>query len=638
MRKFFKPIEIDDELEEHFDLSTERGYSSTENILRNTSTNTARNDNSENHRVLNDDQTNFESVFNASKPETHDDFDERMRLQVKLGLLYSRYCDAKKRQSKWNELNEKVSKSSEVSEHTPSIIKDMLAQSKKESSEHKCMFGTNVKNSIKRSFNEKMNIMMLMAFLRLPEEQSSFMGRKNMKCQTANQFEDSQLSYFNVPVEHESKYASQLKKLPEQSHATEQLFASSTPHKLLAKHPMSAVPIHHSPIIGAAHANQMESHDDRKKRIRDKHDPNWYLKYLGLNSISDLFSDNEGDDSQVDSCDNKTKSDDQENESQLWTNLNKSICGNDSLIEEPSQYTVSRILKICDDAERERGDRPTVPIHRRRLYVGSVDDLFCDDDGEDGDDKDDCGIINSQCIGVSTRLSSSDDTVDYDADDAMAQHKQDPHHSTILFKDSIVGEASQRLSTTMAKPVVDTKSDELFSTYNETVANSSKASVNCTKRSAIHSRIPDHDGNLDDDDDIIPTTPIKCTSSNFFAYCSRSPSMLIKSSSILSANNHNSSYHTSKKSNSDKSNNSDVGNKSPTSSLSFKLSALNSQITLSKHFDDDFDGIKENVDIDTNTSPFATCQTSSTTYRNQSQLNSPEPSIDTFNTCQSIPV
>lgn len=634
MRKFFKPIEIDEELEEHFDLSAERGYLSTEQIVGNTTTDCndtfkEKENETSTHRMPNENHTELEFDIDTSSHKTPDDFDERMRLKVKLEQLYGRYCDAKKRQAKWNELDERVSKSSTLDKRVPSTIIDMLTQFRSEATERH-VFRTNLNSCSNRSIVEKMNIMMLMSFLRLPEERSIAMTKKNIKSESVDQFEDTQRSFLNATAEHESKYASQLKQSPKQTASTAQAFASSTPHKLLYNHQNSAVPTH-SPIVGISRTNQIDCHSDRRSRI-NKDDPKWYLKYLGLNSISDLFSDDENDEHEMDICD-KNQSDDQE--TQLCKNLNKSICGNDNLIEEKSQYTVSRILKICEDAERERGEKnpnsELVTTRRNRLYIGSVDDLFCDDDDDD-DNEDDAAIINSQFIGVT--LSSSDDTdgtINYDVEDAMLQHKNQ-HHCTNLFKDSIEGEVSHHFSNSVVKSVANTKSDELFSTYNETVANSSKASANCTKNSTIKNQSPQREYNMADD--IIPTTPTKCNSSNFFAYYSRSPSVLIKSSSILSAHNHNTGSLTNRTSDSSKSSNN--GNKSPTS-LSFKLSALNSQLSLSKHFDD-FDEIKENFDIDTNTSPFATCQTSRTTYRNQQRTYSPNPSNDTFATCQSNPV
>lgn len=44
---------------------------------------------------------------------------------------------------------------------------------------------------------------------------------------------------------------------------------------------------------------------------------------------------------------------------QLYDNPDESSCANESVIEEESQYTVSRILKICADAERDGGNGGT---------------------------------------------------------------------------------------------------------------------------------------------------------------------------------------------------------------------------------------------------------------------------------------
>lgn len=634
MRKFFKPMEIDKELEDDFDLSDERGYLNAGDPMQITLEDDEENDtsthNAENPQMPSESYVESQFDLNTSHHETDDDFDDRLRLKVKLQQLYQRYLDAKERQTKWNELDERVSKSANLlDERIPSPIADLLRKSRSEAKECR-LFQTDADHRPKLSFDDKLRMMMLMSFLRLPEEQSSAVVKKNIKSEPLNEFEDSQLSFVNTPAEYESKYASQFKLSPKPVASTAQIFASSTPHKLLNDRHKPAAPIH-SPIVGKSHANQTKN---RQKPRINKDDPKWYLKYLGLDSISDLFSDDDDNEHNVKICD-KNKSDDQE--AQLYNNLNMSICGNESLVEEQSQYTVTRILKICEDAERERkGEiKPSsdfVTPRRKRLYIGSVDDLFCDDD-EDDHDLHDHGIINSQVVDVA--LSSSNDTINYDADDALSQHKN-AHHSTNLFKDSIEGEVSHHsaFQNAAVKTVANTKSDELFSTYNETVANSSKATANCTKNSSINNQSPQREQNMADES--IPATPPKCSSSNIYAYFSRSPSVLIKASSILSTNNHSTDRLTGKPYDSSKSSNSINSDKSP-SSLSFKLSALNSQLVLSRHFDD-FDEIKENFDIETNTSPFATCQTSTTTYQNRQRSNSPDPSPDTFATCQSIPV
>lgn len=630
-------MEIDKELEEDFDLSDERGYllgytasnDPMQSTLEDNEQTDTSNYNTENPQMPS--ESYVESQFDMHEQQTDEDFDDRLRLKIKLGQLYQRYCEAKKRRAKWNELDERVSKSSNLlDERVPSPIAELLRQSR-EDAKDRHIFQTSRAN---QSFDEKLKMMTIMSFLRLPDEQRSVAVKKNIKSQPFNEFEEpSQLSFVNTPAEYESKYASQIKLSPKPVASTAQMFASSTPHKLLNDRCKPAAPIH-SPIVGGSHANKVENNSRQKRRI-NKDDPKWYLKYLGLDSISDLFSDDESNEHNVQICD-KNQSEDQE--TQLYNNLNKSICGNESLVEEQSQYTVTRIMKICEDAERERkggemkSNSDFVTPRRKRLYIGSVDDLFCDDDEDDNDAYGD-HIINSQVVDVA--LSSSNETINYDVDDALSQHKN-AHHSTNLFRDSIEGEASHHMLPNAAvTAVANTKSDELFSTYNETVANSSKMTANSTKNCTTNNHSPQREHN--EADESIPATPPKLNSSNIFAYFSRSPSVLIKASSILSTNNQNTtSCLTGKANDLSKSSNSVNSDKSSTS-LSFKLSALNSQLVLSKHFDD-FDEIKENVDIETNASPFATCQTSRTTYQNRQRSSSPDPSPDTFATCQSIPV
>lgn len=633
VRQFFKPLEIDDELQEHFDLSTLRGNTSANNTSSNSRI-AIHGNVSSNEFLCPDNQNSIETsgIVNdrIEQKNENDGYEERMRLKLKVQQLYAHYCDLKKNQSKWNDWDEKLSKPAINDPRVPIAIRELFARHKKESNDCRIFRTKSNASWSTRSIQDQMNILILMSFLRKPEEAISSVPKESQFIDDAPAnpypFDESQFNA-SLEMEQQSKYASQLKPQFDQKRPAMELFTSSTPQKTLHNRQKPAAPIH-SPIVSAPRTEKPL----RRQRTRqiDRNDPKWHLKYLGLNSISDLFSDDEND---ANKTTNDVASAFDSREVKLCDNLNKSVCGNESLAEEESQYTVSRILKICEETERDKCGPVNVEStvkRRKRLYIGSINDLICDD----GDDDDDA-IINSQIIGVS--ISSSDDTINYDVDDAI-EHHHNPHHSTNLFKDTIEGDVSHR-SNAPAKSVTCAKSDELFSTYNETTVNSSKASTSVVKNMINNNQ----SSKQNREQTPPPTTPNKSNQS-FFAYYSRSPSMLIKTNSILTNkfdHNHSdkSACNTSKTS-------SNRSEKSPTL-LSAKLGVLNTQISLSKHFDD-FDELKENKDMDERTSPYATCTSATNSHRNRRfASNSPIQSIsnqsdddddDIFATCRPISV
>lgn len=609
MRNFFKPIEIDDDMEENFDLSIYRENTSTEHKEK------SKNSSKSIDEELLHTSENELLVDDCPKPS-----EDGVPLHVKVQNIYNRYCDIKKDQSKWDGFASKISKSAKSNEQLPLVLKNYLTERKKRSNGGK-VFKTSANQWPTLSDDYQTQIYSLLSMLKLHDKDPDTTGN-------LNQFESQQPfnencdlivesqnymfidSQYAVRTQQESKYASQMQSM---LHNTLQLppmpqMASSTPHKTSTAKPLPAALVH-SPIVNNSVAS-------RVKKPIDRSDPKWFLKYLGLNSAFDLFLD-DGNESE----NNKSA----DHEAELCENLNKSICGNDSFIEE-SQYTVSRILKICEDAEKANNrSNENTSQRRRRLFIGSVQDLFreCDDE-EDDDDV----IINTQAMETSV----SDDTVDYDVQDAMAQLR-DLHNSTNLFKSSL----ESNKPSGAAKPVTLVKSDELFSTYNESMANASKASHNnASRNNASHNNASTSNashstrggpGNLNKISDSPPRTPKKSNNStSLFTYYNRSPSVLIKSSSILSNKFDNDQNISMSKTSSD--------NKSP-NLLDANLRTLNSQLYVSDH-SDDFDEIKENC-----SPPFATCRTA---RANQQQIDL-NTSCDTelseddiFATCKPIPV
>lgn len=635
MKHFFKPfdIEIDKEIDENFDLTSYRGHTSTEHkeslIGNQIEVEIDHPDLSVNHDEDDD------------KPEVMiENVDDRVPLEVQFKKVCSQYSDIKRKRAKWNGFSEKLSKPAYINDHVPDILKKFHADHSKKTNENR-VFKTNKDPWLTYSNEKRIEIFKFMFMLTKQDElnasksKSSFCDPVVQKNDTEvetqpNSLVDSQVQI--VQIEHQSKYASQLKVPTDQiisTMASLQNIASSTPHKMFNLNRIPVDPIH-SPIVKISLAyNWEQAHFRNRKRRRDAGGPKWYLKFLGLNTVYDLFSND------FDECPQNTSnivncSD--EKQSKLCDTLNKSVCGNENLIEEESQYTVSRILKICEDAERGGNDK-CEPVHsrstlrRRRLYIGSVDDLFCEDNGNDDDDGDDDVIINTQAIDVT--LSESDDTVNYDVEDAMA-HQKSLHHSISLFKDIIGDEPSNKSSNIVAKSVTGVKSDELFSTYNESVANVSKlnaSNANCQQNNAQQEQS-------------IQTTPKKTQNSNSFVYHNRSPSILIKSTSVLSTR--------LDKNQADRElcDTNQIGSSNFVSKptlLSSKLSILNTQLSQSKHFEH-LDEVKENV-----SSPYFTVRSPDAPNSNYNQNTQLQPGVDSncdtdfsgdeiFSTCRSFSV
>lgn len=639
MRQFFKPVEIDDEMEDNFDLSTIRGNTSAGR--NNNTTNSLTEDQfegfnpteisltAENKRItdqmLKELRDSVVENNNVVKTVENSPWDF-MKLKEKFLENYSCYY-AKYKVHKWDCFNEKLSKSAYNDKSLPPIVKEFVAKLREESNECR-VYRTQTSDWSDRTFDDEMVVGCLLSILKVPESKSSPLKNENNIGigMQSNIFDESQLSVV-MQMDYESKYASQLKPQTEPKTSTLDQFMSSTPHKVSSVLGNSAMPIH-SPIVNAPLSSKGESEhaktsDQRVNRI-NKDDPDWYLKYLRLNSVWDLFSDSE------DECLEEVKpiGNKSEEAAKLCDNLNASVCGNDSLIEEESQYTVSRILKICDDAENEKMNK-MAPINdestktkRKLLYVGSVEDLFCDDDDDD--------FLNSQIL----RLSESDGTINYDVEDAMAQIENIKNHSTSLFKDTIDGETSHKSTDASAKPVTLVKSDDLFSTYNESVANTSKGNASNVKNVTKNNESTKQEQRPPEQD--IHTTPKKSNNSNFFAYYSRSPSVLIRTTSVLSTKFDNNHANKSTCNNNSK-NSSTHSDKSP-ELLSSKLSVLNTQLSLSKHFDDsdDFEEIKENFDVNERFTPFATCnqQQKSSTQTNDFYCDTDMSDDDIFATCK----
>lgn len=603
MRQFFKPLEIDNEIEENFDLSSFRGNTSKEykDASKETFENLREDMNSQNVAY---DQNTYSAVELA---KSHDN---DTPLEVKFEKVYDRYCNIKKAQSRWDDFSENLSKPAINADLLPDILKRSRSQHANDSNRSRIF---KIEPDPWSSYPIKRRIQ-LVAFMSLLLNQIKTPNEMTVSTQeNVNEqntiTDDSQMNRI-IQEEQQSKYASQINDVKMLNVPALHQIASSTPNKMSVVRCIPPVPTH-SPIVGSYTSLNSCKNQTNRPCAKDMTDSKWYLKYLGLSSAFDLFSDDDLEQVNRENSKRIINNSSDEREAKLCDNLNKSICGNESLIEEESQYTVSRILKICEDADKMRQSNCTekhaesIP-RRRRLYIGSVNDLFC----EENDDDDDV-IINTQTI--DTSLTGSDDTINYDVTDAIT-NQNSMHNSTSLFKDTFGSQQSCKVSNSVSKPVTLVKSDELFSTYNETARNMSTV----TSTSNIKPDQPEQS---------IQTTPKK--SNNSYSTYNRSPSVLIKSTSVLSTkldcNRIDHAHNTSK-------NSSNQSDKSP-ELLSKTLNILNTQISFTEHLDD-YHEFKENF-----SSPFATCKTLGAN-QNQDELNydTEFSENDMFATCKAVSV
>lgn len=346
---------------------------------------------------------------------------------------------------------------------------------------------------------------------------------------------------------------------------------SSTPNKMSI--------IRHEMPIDSPISNYTMPKPPTERSMEPKKRPN-YLEYLGLHTIDDLFSSFEEQPIQE--------------KSRSCSKLSRQLEFGDDEIIEQSQYTVSAIMKICNDAEGEvdTASHDTSMAQRKQLHIGNIDNLFSD-----------CSNDGSDC------------TVDYDIVEAMCKQPDDEHSPR---NTSCAG------NDTNGKNVTRSKSDDLFSTYNE-----SNANINITRDNTKCHTKPLTEMDRSERREKTPDPPPATL--NLSIYRCRSPSMLIKSTSVISKsqayrpNNTtlNETLNRTGSSTSDKN----------ASILGEKLNFLNSQLSISRHFDDS-DESKENVALS-----FATCQsTVAKASTNQYDVDTDFEDDDIFATCQPMPV
>lgn len=344
VKKFFKPIEIDKEIDENFDLSSYRNTEHGETVI----------DDQSDMMIDPDLSSNLNNSIDKSDMDRQ--YDDDVSLEEKFEKIYSQYCDIKRRQATWNGFADKLSKTACNTDHVPDVIKKFLVQMK-DSTENR-VFRTRRKQI--DSTEKQLNVLRFMSLMTKRNQLNASKSAANF-CDPGNQENDTEVELhckslidtqtsFSMQLDHQSKYASQHKLEAQTERVISmmtplQQIASSTPHKMCSFKPVSSAPMH-SPIVGSPLKNNLKQiHRPNSNCQRDSTDSKWYLKYLGLKTVYDIFSDDSNPEIITNTYNTiQNKSDEQQ--AKLCDTLNKSVCGNESLIEEESQYTVSRIL-VC---------------------------------------------------------------------------------------------------------------------------------------------------------------------------------------------------------------------------------------------------------------------------------------------------
>lgn len=244
-----------------------------------------------------------------------------------------------------------------------------------------------------------------------------------------------------------SKYASQFEtQLAVPSSSTDHM-SSSTPKRINRIAESKIQPPIDSPIKNTTYTTAFKKTLAKNKNLDPESVPH-YLRYFGLTSIDDLFLNSDEEDNpepQPNAIENsKTKSATNASEADLFADESYAIA-------QPSA-TVAPTLNT------------TTSTGRRRLNVGSISDLFRDDDfDDDAVGNDSIGKVENETISKT----GSDDTEDYDFEKIL---------SIMEAAEAAVDQTSKALCTSQmenenennVQRVAKHKSDDLFSTFNDT--------------------------------------------------------------------------------------------------------------------------------------------------------------------------
>lgn len=540
----------------------------------------------------------FDDITNNAE-ETVQTKMSNVPLEVKLKNVFERYCDIKEKREKYppmfDEFGEEIPASKLNS--LPLTLKNSHVDSDQKSYEtfrKEC----NSWNDLGRE--QKVNIFKMMFLLRYEQEKSDESLEKSKtlakmksveisdekqgeKIVEENDLLDTQMAY-PMDSDRPSKYVSQGKTQPDLKtlFSQQQQPTSSTPHRTLIPNQFINT-ILASPIAQSCLSKAIEQ--TPKSSLSKRRWPG--MEFLGLKSVFELFTDDE-DESAVESATEEPP-------------IQAAKHYIDNAIEE-SQYTVSGILKICEEDEKneqkQMDSSHDSSSKKRRLDIGSVRDLFTDDEEDQYTIEEPQFFDSSYVKNVQNRsCSSSNSTVIYDSNQAASKS----------FNESNVGGDKDKTLNSTVRLATGQKSNDLLFTYSESTRNLSTNENDSITKS--------------------PSTPKKTQDSNLFVY-QGSPSLLNRSLSALncyisqSQRKFQTTEPVSQFSSKILKTTNHTVDKSSTD-LNGQLEFLNSQLSTSNLLDD-FDDIKENF-----SSPYATCR-SATNNNNRETGTLPMNGVDPY--------
>lgn len=329
---------------------------------------------------------------------------------------------------------------------------------------------------------------------------------------------ESQLSFGFV----ESKYASQFETqipmtVPPLPSLHNETISSSTPKRINKTAANDVQPPIDSPI-------RMTTSSERRRLKSRKEIPETvphHLRFLGLSSIDDLFfdSDDEYDPNPNEMIKEKTDA----NSNHIPVNA---MDDSDLFADESMSFSKSRsALSHTATTTTNTTTATTTTIHRvNRLNIGSISDLFRDDDSDDDENV----VVDSKDDTVAK--TDSDDTEEYDFGEIISIMEV----AEKAVNRSLNTSQKENHNENQAKAVVQHKSDDLFATYNETIeTNANRSSANETNASKFSVPTPPkprdkgkHSGvSTDSNGQLSPSNRL-----NYAIIQDKSPSMLNRSS------------------------------------------------------------------------------------------------------------
>lgn len=503
LRKFFKPIEMDDEIRSNFDISDfyeKQSIPSDNNNSKSTTTS------------LNEPSTSVISVNET----------DNMSVMSKLTNICERYCAIKTSSSSRTSItasdvlnDDKISKVLKLMwlKNNIDVIREHFIRKTTSKlyativdvigSERDIINLLNANNNKSNwqmlTDNQQISIHTILQIadnnVNDDKENSIEEQNNNSKIKINHETQSDQINYFidsqlqaPIFINDESKYESQRAQLhiksPEPSTSTKREILSSTPittskhRKTNHFNSPAHTPIKNSPLLKAFERSMKLSN---KKVNRKPH----YLTYLGLNTIDDLFKDRNKIENVKISFVANSDDDDIFVESHFDENV-RIIEPKDSIKQNPTQEShmnVSRILQICDEEdEKERemniGNTLVSSNRTKRLHIGSISDIFRDVDF----DSDEFVTLTATSNGEQTKKnngntqgSQSDSTIEYDVEvpSTVAEDDNDEmqtssnkenlvkQNSTDLFA-SISEFNDSELHRSVSYPCCNTKNRNLF--------------------------------------------------------------------------------------------------------------------------------------------------------------------------------